>query len=103
MVLAEFSMFPTDKGESVSRWVSQVIDVIDKSGLNYKLTPMGTVIEGSWEEVSALLSKCFKTLEGQCDRIYSSIKIDYRKGDNSRMKSKIEKIESLLERQVKHS
>jgi uncharacterized protein (TIGR00106 family) len=103
MVLAEFSMFPTDKGESVSQWVSQVIDAIDKSGTTYKLTPMGTVLEGSWEEVFGVISNCFKILELQCNRINTSIKVDYRKGDESRMKSKINKIESILRKEIKQS
>jgi uncharacterized protein (TIGR00106 family) len=101
MVLAEFSMFPTDKGESVSAYVSQVIYEIDKSGLNYKLTPMGTVLEGGWDEVMGLISKCFKILEPQANRIYSVIKIDYRKTDKSRMSSKVEKIESILNKEIK--
>ncbi|MCX7736356.1 MAG: MTH1187 family thiamine-binding protein [Candidatus Kapabacteria bacterium] len=101
MVLAEFSMFPTDKGESVSAYVSQVINEIDKSGLNYKLTPMGTVLEGSWDEVMGLITRCFKILEPQANRIYSTIKIDYRKTDKSRMSSKIEKIESILNKEIK--
>jgi uncharacterized protein (TIGR00106 family) len=103
MVLAEFAMFPTDKGESVSKYVSQVIDAIDKSGLKYKLTPMGTVIEGEWDEVFGLITKCFKILEPQANRVYSAIKVDYRKGSESRMTSKIEKIKSILDREISHS
>ncbi|ROL62280.1 thiamine-binding protein [Bacteroidetes/Chlorobi group bacterium ChocPot_Mid] len=103
MVLAEFAMFPTDKGESVSKYVSQVIDAIDKSGLKYKLTPMGTVIEGEWDEVFGLITKCFKILEPQANRVYSAIKVDYRKGSASRMTSKIEKIKSILDREISHS
>ncbi|TAL67031.1 MAG: MTH1187 family thiamine-binding protein [Bacteroidetes bacterium] len=102
MVLVEFSMFPTDKGESVSPYVSQVIDLIDKSRITYQLTPMGTILEGSWDDVFGVITTCFKILEPQCNRIYSSIKVDFRKGDKSRMKSKIEKIESLLQKEVKH-
>ncbi len=103
MVLVEFAMFPTDKGESVSQYVSQVIDLIDKSGLNYKLTPMGTIIEGSWDEVFSLISDCFQVLEPQCNRIYSAMKVDYRKGDESRMQKKVQKIENILQREIKHS
>ena len=95
MVLAEFSMFPTDKGESVSRYVSQLLDVIDKSGITYQLTPMGTILEGSWDEVMGVISSCFKVLESQSNRITTSIKVDYRKGDQSRMKSKINKIQNI--------
>ena len=103
MVLVEFSMFPTDKGESVSEYVAQIIDVIDKSGIVYQLTPMGTILEGSWDEVMSVITSCFKTLQPQSNRITTSVKIDYRKGDKSRMKSKIKKVESLLKRDIRHS
>jgi len=103
MVPLEFSMFPTDKGESVSTYVSQIIGLIDKSGITYQLTPMGTILEGRWDEVFGVITSCFKVLEPQSNRISSSIKVDYRKGDKSRMKSKIEKIESLLQKDIKHS
>lgn len=103
MVLAEFSMYPTDKGESVSKYVSQIIDHIDQSGIAYKLTPMGTILEGSWDEVFAVISDCFKILEPQSNRITTIIKVDYRKGDESRMTSKIEKVKSILQREIKQS
>ncbi|WP_457563293.1 thiamine-binding protein, partial [Caminibacter pacificus] len=44
-VLVEFAMFPTDKGESVSEYVSRVIKMFKESDINYQLTPMGTVFE----------------------------------------------------------
>ncbi len=100
MVLVEFSMFPTDKGESVSGYVSQIIDLIDKSGITYKLTPMGTILEGSWDEVMGVIGRCFELLKPQADRIFSTIKIDYRKGENSRMTSKTDKIANILKRDI---
>ena len=103
MVLAEFSMYPTDKGESVSKYVSQIIDHIDKTGITYRLTPMGTILEGSWDEVFSVISGCFKILESQSNRITTIIKVDYRKGDESRMTSKIEKVKSILQREIRQS
>ena len=100
MVLAEFAMFPTDKGGSVSQYVAQVIDCIDKSGITYQLTPMGTILEGSWEEVMGTITACFKVLEPLSDRISTSIKIDYRRIEQSRMKSKTDKIQSILNRPI---
>jgi uncharacterized protein (TIGR00106 family) len=100
MVLLEFAMFPTDKGGSVSPYVAKIIDVIDKSGVTYKLTPMGTILEGEWDEVMSVVGKCFKTLEADCDRVYSSIKIDYRKVEGSRMTTKTGKIQSILDRPI---
>ena len=49
MVLLEFSMSPLGKGESVGKYVSRSLDLIDKSGVDYRLNPMGTVLEGEWE------------------------------------------------------
>lgn len=103
MVLAEFSMYPTDRGESVSKFVSQIIDHIDKSGITYKLTPMGTILEGSWDAVFGLISECFKILEPQSNRITTIIKVDYRKGAESRMASKIDKVQRILNREIQHS
>lgn len=101
MVLAEFSMFPTDQGESKSAFVSQVIDYIDKSGITYKLTPMGTILEGDWDEVMKVIDGCFKVLQPQANRIFTTIKIDYRSGDQSRMSAKTDKIANILQREIK--
>jgi uncharacterized protein (TIGR00106 family) len=59
VVLLEFSMFPSTKGESMSQYVARILDVIDKSGLPYQLTVMGTIIEGEWDEVMGVVTDCF--------------------------------------------
>jgi uncharacterized protein (TIGR00106 family) len=98
MVLLEFSMSPFDKGDSLSQYVARSVDIIDKSGLPYQLTPMGTIVEGEWDEVMALVTACFQRMGQDCNRISTSIKIDYRAGKSGRLKSKIHSIESKLGR-----
>ena len=49
--LAELSIFPLDKGISVSTYVAKMLKIIQNSGLEYELGPMGTCIEGEWEEI----------------------------------------------------
>lgn len=98
MVLLEFSMTPLDKGESVSQYVSRSLDIIDKSGLPYKLNPMGTVIEGSFEEVMAVVKSCHERMSQDCSRISTVIKMDYRKGKPGRIESKIKSVEKKLGR-----
>ena len=44
-VLLEFTMFPTDKSESKSKEVAEVIKIIRESGVSYQLTAMATIIE----------------------------------------------------------
>lgn len=101
MVLLEFSMYPTDKGESVSEYVARSIDIIDRSGLSYKLTPMGTIIEGEYDEVMEVVKECFDLMSSDCVRVAVNLKIDYRKGKSGRLDSKIESVERRLGREVK--
>ena len=101
-VLVEFAMFPTDKGESVSSYVSRIIKVIDESGVEYKLTPMGTVFEtDTMDEVLGIIKKSYEVLESDCNRVYSTVKFDVRKNRSNRMKQKIASIESKLGREVR--
>lgn len=102
MVLAEFSMYPTDKGESVSSYVAQILKIIDDSQIRYQLTPMGTILEGSWNDVMNVIGNCFSHLKIHSNRISVNIKVDYRYGSTSRMTSKIDKIESILDTKLSH-
>lgn len=97
-VLLEFSMFPTDKGESVSDYVSQVIRMIRESGVNYKLTAMGTIIETeSVADALSIVQRAAGILdEMECRRIYSSIKMDIRKEKNNRLGGKIDSIQKKI-------
>lgn len=102
-VLLEFSMFPTSDdcrdGSSVSKQVSKIIDAIDKSGVNYQLTPMGTVVETeTMREALDIIELAHDQLE--CDRIYSSLKFDIRKNSKDRLKNKIKSVEKALNREV---
>lgn len=101
MILVEFSLTPLDKGESLSKYVSRSIDIVDKSGLPYKLGPMGTCVEGEWDEVFDLIKKCFEKMKEDCRRISISIKVDYREGKSGRLESKIKAVEEKLGREVK--
>ncbi len=101
MVLLEFSMSPLGKGESVSKYVSRSLDIIDKSGVPYRLNPMGTVLEGEWEEVFSVVRKCYERMREDCNRISCSIKVDYRKGHSGRLVSKVASVEKTLKRSIK--
>lgn len=100
MVLLEFSMSPTGSGESLSNEVAKILDYIDNSGVEYRLTPMGTILEGDWDECMNVVSGCFKVMAENNNRISVNLKVDYRKGDTSRLTSKIEKVESILHKKL---
>lgn len=96
-VLMEFAIFPTDKGESVSKYVSKVIKMIDKSGIKYQLTPMGTVIETrKLKDALKILDKSYKVLKPYSNRVYATVKFDIRKRRKNGMKSKIKSIKNKM-------
>ena len=97
-VLLEMAMFPTDQGESKSEYVAQVIDLIRKSGHTYQLTSMGTIIEtNEIGQALKLVEECYNILESNgCNRVYSTLTFDIRKGHDNRLKSKIESIEKHI-------
>lgn len=101
VILLEFSMTPLARGESVSKYVARSLDIIDKSGLDYRMNPMGTVIEGEWDEVFDVIKKCLDRMRKDCDRISVSIKVDYRKGGGGRIKTKIESVEKKLKKKLR--
>lgn len=96
-VLVNFAMFPTDKGSSVSEYVSQIIQMIKDSGVEYKLTSMATIIETeTLSEALQIIEKAYKILEPHSDRVYCAATMDIKKSKTGRMSQKIESIENKI-------
>lgn len=97
-VLLEFSMFPTDVGESKSEYVSKIIEMVRESGVSYKLTPMSTVIETqSVKEALEIVEKSYNILEVTgVKRVYSVLKFDIRMGKEDRLVEKIKSVEEKI-------
>lgn len=99
-MLAKISIFPVDKGESVSRYVAKVIEHLikesDKSGVKYEITSMGTIIEGEFEVIWRLLKECHEIMRKDSNRVYATIEIDDRKGKSDGITYKKEKIKRIL-------
>ena len=100
MLLAEFSIWPMDKGESVGEYVARCLDIVDRSGLPYKLGPLGTCIEGEWDAVMSVIKQCYQALEEDCNRITCTVKMDYRKNKSGMINSKVESVEKKLGRKL---
>ena len=101
MVLLEFAMTPAGEGQSFSRHVARILDIVDRSGLNYQLTAMGTIVEGDWDEVMAVVGECFRALQVDCGRIGMNLKMDYRAGSEPRLRSKVDAVEGHVGRKLR--
>ena len=101
MVLLEFSMSPLGRGESVGKYVARSLEIVDQSGVDYRLNPMGTVLEGDWDDVFGVVKQCYERMRKDCNRISCSIKVDYRKGAQGRLSGKVMSVEKGLGKKLK--
>jgi uncharacterized protein (TIGR00106 family) len=100
-MLIEFSIIPIGVGSSLSANIAEVLKIVDASGLPYKATPMGTVVEGEWDELMKLIKKCHKTAMKSGDRVVTTISIDDRKGKRNRIEEKVRSVEKRIGKALK--
>jgi uncharacterized protein (TIGR00106 family) len=100
-VMVEFSIIPVGKGPSLSPVIARVLKIVVDSGLNYKANPMGTVVEGDWDQVMGIIKKCHDEVMKDSERVLTSIKIDDRKGTESRIEKKLESVEKKIRMKLK--
>lgn len=96
MALLEMSIVPLGEGESVSRYVAQCVDLVDRSGLPYELHAMGTIVEGELAEVLDLMQRCIEQVAESANRVTCTAKIDYRQGTAGGIQSKVASVEKHL-------
>ncbi len=93
-MLAEFSVIPIGGGVSISKYVAQAAKIVDESGLDYRINPMATVVEGDAGEIFALIEKCHKAVMKDVARVLISITIDDRKDKKPpRIEKKLQSVE----------
>lgn len=96
-VVMNFAMFPTRKSESVSPYVSRVVERVRSLGFESQLTAMGTIVETkTLQEALGVIEQAYSTLEKDCDRVYVTVNLDIRKGEKGRIKSKVKSVEDKL-------
>jgi len=80
MIIAELAIFPTGEGSSVSRYVREVIRIIEESGLKSETGGMSTVIEAPdlaslWRVIEAADAVLVRL---GAARIHVDLRIDHR-------------------------
>jgi len=100
-MLIAFSVVPIGSGSSVGGRVAEVLQIVDASGVPYKVNPMGTVVEGEWDELFALIRKCHMAVREKEERVLTTISIDDRKGRPDRLEQKVKSIEERIGKPLK--
>ncbi|GAB4308247.1 MAG: MTH1187 family thiamine-binding protein [Candidatus Bipolaricaulota bacterium] len=96
MIVCEFSIVPIGVGESLSSHVARCERIVRESGLPHRLTAMGTIVEGEWDEVLAVIRACHMAVRADCRRVSTLIRIDDREGPPGRLEQKVRAVEEKL-------
>lgn len=96
-MLLAFSITPIGGGDSVSGAVADAVRLVRASGLPNETNAMFTNVEGSWEELIALLHDCVEAVARHAPRVSVVAKIDYRPGAEGQLTGKVEALERRLD------
>jgi uncharacterized protein (TIGR00106 family) len=95
-MLAAFSITPLGAGESVGIAVAEAVRLVRSSGLPNETNAMFTNVEGSWEEVMALIRACVERVNQDAPRVSVFIKLDVRPGHDQTMTAKVDRVDRYL-------
>ena len=98
-MLAELEIVPIGtQSPSVSSLLAEVAKLIDRSGLDYRVGPMGTVVEGEWDRIMTLAKQCHQAMFASAVRVMTTIRIDDRKDRPAagRITQKVQSLEAKV-------
>jgi uncharacterized protein (TIGR00106 family) len=102
-ILAGFSIAPVGIGDKLSKYVAGVLKIVIRSGLDYRVGPMQTCVEGDFDRVIKVITACHKHMIKQAPRVLTHITIDDRRGRTGRITGKIKDVEKVLGRKLRHT
>jgi len=91
MIIAEFAIFPTSEGVSVSKYVKEAIKVIESSGLKHETGGMSTTIEApDFDALFKIIEKCHEAMVKMgAKRIHIDLRVDHRLDVEASIESKL--------------
>jgi uncharacterized protein (TIGR00106 family) len=95
-MLLELSVIPLGRGRSISADIVDLVKIIDASGLDYRLTAAGTIIEGRWDQLMDVARRCHTEMRQKTERVITFRKIDDYADHAGRLTGAIASIEEKL-------
>lgn len=95
-MLFSFTVFPVGEDADVAGPVSEAVELIEESGLEYQVTGTSTLVEGTWDRVMPVLEECLHRLTEEHERVYADITVDFHEGREGRIRGSVEEVEEEL-------
>jgi uncharacterized protein (TIGR00106 family) len=101
-MLVELSINSLGRGTHLSHDLAEILKLVDDSGISYGLTPLGTCIEGDWDEVMALVKKCHEKARGVSAHVFTTLRIEDEEGGANKIQENVASVERAAGRSLKH-
>lgn len=74
-VLVELSVIPLGVNGKAGDHITEVQNIIERTGVPNERTPHGTYFEGDWSDICTLLYACYENLHKQSPHSYLKVAI----------------------------
>ena len=96
-VMVDLCVVPLGVGVSVSFYVAECERIIAAAGLAHQLHPYGTVIEGEWDAVFAVVRRCHERVHALgAPRVFTTLKVGTRTDRVQSMQDKLDSVQRKL-------
>jgi uncharacterized protein (TIGR00106 family) len=98
MAIMEISVIPMGtETPSISEYVTEAIKVLEKEGVKYEITAMGTLVEGELEKLLELAARMHQAvIDKGALRVVTTIKLDDRRDKPLSIEGKVKSVREKL-------
>lgn len=100
-MVMELTIIPLGRGRSISGDIAELVRVIEGSGLDYRMTAFGTLVEGSWDQLVRLARECHLAVRNKSERVLTMIRIDDYGERVGEIEGAVKRVEQKLGRTVR--
>jgi uncharacterized protein (TIGR00106 family) len=97
-MLFELSVIPLGGDIHLSDELAEVLEVVDRSGLRYRLGPTSTSIEGDWDDVMGTIRECHRQARRASKHVITLIKVEDDEGERNKLEENVESVEAKADR-----
>jgi uncharacterized protein (TIGR00106 family) len=101
-MLAQFMIYPTDDTHW-SKDMAGIVEILEETGLEYRLGPMGTSVEGDWQQIMSAIHRCHTETLSHHGRVVTTITIDDRREHPHHLNEVVPAVENELGRLAKRT
>ena len=100
-MILELTIIPRGPGPSISSDIAGLVKIIEASGLDYRMTAFGTLVEGTWDQLMSLAKDCHLEVRKHSERVLTMMRLDDYCERTGEIEGAVNRVEQKLGRAVK--